>query len=378
MTEIFLSYSHDNDTVVRRLAGDLAVLGHEVWFDRPPTGGQAWWDQIIDQILRCGVFVFALTPEGLNSTACQREFAYAGDLGKPVLPILLTESVSPSALPSSLLKIPYVDYRKDDRRTGLQLASILMMLPAAKRLPEPLPPAPEAPISQLGIIEEEIQLTSSLSFERQCVLLVGLRRSLKDNANAHAVRVLLQRLRQRTDLSEQIVEEIDDMLAKETFVSSQSSVVAGQTSVSVLKEQETPAESKLYWPPETPVEQKKVQPARWENLLQPRKKEADGVFVDPKTNLMWTVKDNGCNITWLEANDYAMNLSLGGYSDWRLPTIKEVESLCSRNGSEIRIKRPIELTRRFVWSSAKDGGGSAWYFDFSYGSKKSCCALLKR
>src|SRR4029450_11290180 len=43
-----------------------------------------------------------------------------------------------------------------------------------------------------------------------------------------------------------------------------------------------------------------------------------GVFVDPKTKLMWTKKDNGLHVNWFSASEYAECLRLGGYEDWRL------------------------------------------------------------
>src|SRR5205807_1728009 len=49
--------------------------------------------------------------------------------------------------------------------------------------------------------------------------------------------------------------------------------------------------------------------------------------IDRVTGLMWTRRDNGEDINWREANEYAKKLALGGYSDWRLPTIDELEKL---------------------------------------------------
>ena len=312
MTEIFTSYHHDNEPAVRCLAEDLGMLGHEVWFDRAPTGGQAWWDQILDEIRRCGVFVFALTPEALNSTACQREFGYAGDLGKPVLPVFLAEGVSTNDLPSALSKIPYVDYRTDDRRTGLELARVLMMLPTPEPLPEPLPTAPAAPISQLIRQDEVIQLTPLLSYECQCVLLVELRRGLKDDATAHDALILLQRLRDRHDVSSQTVEEIDELLAGQVSVPSPPHCDENQTIASTKEEQGTPVRSKTDRPSRTPVKRTEVNPSETEERLHPGGEAggqgSEGVFFDPDTKLMWSVKDNGWNIDWNQAKDYAINL----------------------------------------------------------------------
>ena len=43
------------------------------------------------------------------------------------------------------------------------------------------------------------------------------------------------------------------------------------------------------------------------------------VYLDPQTKLMWTVEDNGRSVKWAEADRYARELRLQGYSDWSLP-----------------------------------------------------------
>ena len=61
--------------------------------------------------------------------------------------------------------------------------------------------------------------------------------------------------------------------------------------------------------------------------------EGNGTVMDHSTKLMWqkdTARDNiGAYepMTWEEALEYCENLSLGGYTDWRLPTVKELRSL---------------------------------------------------
>ena len=52
----------------------------------------------------------------------------------------------------------------------------------------------------------------------------------------------------------------------------------------------------------------------------------DGTITDLDTNLMWT-QIPGPAATWDAALTYAENLSLGGFSDWRLPNIKELQTL---------------------------------------------------
>ncbi len=92
------------------------------------------------------------------------------------------------------------------------------------------------------------------------------------------------------------------------------------------------------------------------------------VYTDPETKLMWTMQDNGNDIDWHDANEHAGQLKLGGYSDWRLPTLDELERLYDpQNKSSNKIRKPFRLTNVWVWSSTKEGSGSAWLFDFTNG-----------
>jgi len=54
---------------------------------------------------------------------------------------------------------------------------------------------------------------------------------------------------------------------------------------------------------------------------------SDGTITDNATGLMWQQADDGTTRDWEEALSYSENLSLGGYSDWRLPNAKELHSI---------------------------------------------------
>jgi Protein of unknown function (DUF1566) len=109
-----------------------------------------------------------------------------------------------------------------------------------------------------------------------------------------------------------------------------------------------------------------------------------GYWVDPSTGLMWAAKDNGKNVNWHKASSYCRNLRVGGYADWRLATIEELEGLIDIRGyapehvgdSSILHLNPdgkvhggLLLTGE-EWSSSQrldDRGkpaGIAWWFDF--------------
>ncbi|MGA9063175.1 MAG: DUF1566 domain-containing protein [Terracidiphilus sp.] len=114
---------------------------------------------------------------------------------------------------------------------------------------------------------------------------------------------------------------------------------------------------------------------------------ARGYWSDPSTGLMWTAKDNGENVTWGKAMKYCQNLSLAGYSDWRLPSIDELQGIYDDSGFTAphpkdltpvlagRAQGGLLLTGAREWSSSRvldDRGhrtGYAWQFDFPHGMR---------
>ena len=85
---------------------------------------------------------------------------------------------------------------------------------------------------------------------------------------------------------------------------------------------------------------------------------------------MWARTDNGTDIDWPSADAYCEKLPLAGYSDWRLPTIDELETLYDPNvDARYKIRSPFKLTACCPWSSDKEGSDSAWHFNFPYGKR---------
>ncbi len=96
-------------------------------------------------------------------------------------------------------------------------------------------------------------------------------------------------------------------------------------------------------------------------------------WTDPDTGLMWTKQDNGTNVNWNQAIAYCSNLRLGGYTDWRLPTIDELQAIYDANAGDQHVKGNLKLSPNYWhWSSSQASApGKAWYFQFSSGSRNS-------
>ncbi len=57
------------------------------------------------------------------------------------------------------------------------------------------------------------------------------------------------------------------------------------------------------------------------------KDNGDGTITDRATNLMWMKIDSGYTMNWEDALEYSENLDYAGYSNWRLPNPKELQSI---------------------------------------------------
>jgi hypothetical protein len=216
MPKVFLSYNRESEAAATVLVKDCEALGHTVWLDHELTGGQKWWDQILVRIRECDVFVLLLTPRSLGSTACQREYRYAIELAKPILPVLVSDGLSTNLLPPELASLQFVDYKEADRAAAFRLAKALASLPPPGPLPDPLPLPPAVPVSYLSDLGQRVDTSEVVSHDDQSALIVQLRQSLRDPDTADDGRVLLQRLRKRRDLFAGIADEIDGLLEMPT------------------------------------------------------------------------------------------------------------------------------------------------------------------
>jgi len=60
----------------------------------------------------------------------------------------------------------------------------------------------------------------------------------------------------------------------------------------------------------------------------------DGTISDMATGLMWMETNNSTGMDWQSALALAQNCELAGYTDWRLPTIKELHSIVDYSKSQ--------------------------------------------
>lgn len=99
-----------------------------------------------------------------------------------------------------------------------------------------------------------------------------------------------------------------------------------------------------------------------------RKKERqEGIFSDFKRGLMWRRADNLADVTWKAAGRYCDALDFAGWSDWRLPTIEELETLQAMwSQAAFKTIGLVTLSDCCPWSSTSIDDDSAWNYNFRY------------
>jgi len=103
------------------------------------------------------------------------------------------------------------------------------------------------------------------------------------------------------------------------------------------------------------------------------KDNGDGTVTDEATGLMWMKIDSGTleagknkdgKLNWREALDWAGNLQYAGYSDWRLPNVKELQSIVDYTRSPATTNSaavdPVFQTTSFIAEGGREDYPCYW------------------
>jgi hypothetical protein len=97
----------------------------------------------------------------------------------------------------------------------------------------------------------------------------------------------------------------------------------------------------------------------------------NGTITDTKAGLMWAAADNTIPISWPNSVEYCKNLQIGGYTDWRMPTLVELKSIYNpnkKNGNGYHTTNLIFTTASSCWASDTEGYNAA-RFNFTHGKE---------
>lgn len=84
--------------------------------------------------------------------------------------------------------------------------------------------------------------------------------------------------------------------------------------------------------------------------------EKDQTVQDRELSLVWASLDSGVSVDWKEATKYCSELSLGGYDDFRLPTVNELKVSLYEN--KLNAKE-IRVSGDWLWASESRSNDAA-------------------
>jgi len=114
---VFISYSREDVDFVKNLAIDLQMVGLEVWWDISGLrGGDNWVRTIQDALDRSKYCIVVVTPNSIMSTWVEKEYTYAINNDKIVIPLFLVDC----KMPFSFSNTQYVDFREIRYRTAMR------------------------------------------------------------------------------------------------------------------------------------------------------------------------------------------------------------------------------------------------------------------
>lgn len=106
--------------------------------------------------------------------------------------------------------------------------------------------------------------------------------------------------------------------------------------------------------------------------LQIIQERSTAIYLDRKSLLIWTRKDNGRDIDWRRARAYCSDLELAGFEDWRLPILGELEAIMNPlSNAGYSTPTEIGLSACCVWSSTRKDEVAAWNFNYRYSKRFS-------
>ena len=110
----------------------------------------------------------------------------------------------------------------------------------------------------------------------------------------------------------------------------------------------------------------------WKRLFV-RNKDADLSSKDKNVfkaaGLMWQKEDDGVKRTQREASDYCASLTLGGFNDWRLPQLREFQSLANvTKSSGMEVNAIYSPNGDVYWTATNPPPGFGFSSDVAYAS----------
>jgi adenylate cyclase len=150
-SDVFISYSREDQERVLLLAGKLRAAGVGLWIDQGSLDAAAMWgQQIVEALDGAKVMLLMITPAAVRSDNVAKEVTLISERRGHILPVHLEHTVIPPALKYPLAGIQHIELFTGDPEDKLQavLKSLVRLgvaiTPPGERRAAESPPSPEA------------------------------------------------------------------------------------------------------------------------------------------------------------------------------------------------------------------------------------------
>jgi len=96
-------------------------------------------------------------------------------------------------------------------------------------------------------------------------------------------------------------------------------------------------------------------------------RDANGIVTDTNTQLQWFKYEDIKGFRWQEAINICEDLVKGDYDDWRLPNVRELNSIVDYSRGYPAIDPIFDIGSLIFWTSTTHRGFKAWTVDFFWG-----------
>lgn len=117
MSKVFISYSRQDLNFVQGFAQTLMSNGVDVWWDLSSLqGGDNWTNEIPQAIENSEICIVVLSPNAVKSEWVQKEYTYALNQQKRIIPVLYQAC----KIPFALVNINFIDLQGVNYHKGLE------------------------------------------------------------------------------------------------------------------------------------------------------------------------------------------------------------------------------------------------------------------
>ncbi len=123
MTELFFSYSRENQVIVNEILKALEDLGFNGWIDtKKIKGGKRWSGQIAKAIAGCDFFLLFISSASIKSDGVLDEVDLAEKHRRNIIPILLENVEIPIDWDYQVAGLQWIEYERPDWLSRLLIA----------------------------------------------------------------------------------------------------------------------------------------------------------------------------------------------------------------------------------------------------------------